>query len=731
MDEATQRALDIAAALIDAGVPVFAAPPCPASEAGGSGVCTRPGHEGGAVEFDLPPKWQFTVASKVWLDRWRPGWALAAVGGHVCDFLDEDPRNGGEASLELLEQAGMPRVFGVAQTPSGGRHYLISPLGERKAVGFLPGLDYQGGAPDGRGRGFVWIAPTVKRSKTDGVARAYVWTQEPDMDFLAEFNGDGFTDDSSEILRETLHAKKNERVGEVARPSGVRREFTWETAQAFIEGSALSRVRTASIGEIEETANAAACTLSHFVPSMLSADQAYDLLTDALGETAYDPNHLASTWTAEKFHDVISGQVGRAPGDWIAVHIPESLEEALEAGVPADEVSALLAEMLPPSAAAQRLPPRYMVKGLLTYDSAAWLIGGPGSKKSFVALDLAAHVALGLPWQGRRVNKGIVVIIAGEGAGSIGKRIQAWEKEHGPMPDDAIRILPRPVQAGKPEKWAVLVEACRRLRVVTDESVGIFVIVDTQARSTVGIEENSAKEMGLYVDAVDSIKAVTKGCVLSVHHTGKVGGGTRGSSALDGAQDTRLKMEAVAGTLDAKLTVAKQKDLEEDAPILLRFKKVDVGVDADGEPMDSLVLMEHDAWRSSESGVFAGGPQGLEDVQHMISEPHAWTYVPFPDAQSKLARQILQAVAVSGQVGRTEVQIRDLVVERWYPAGLGRKEGQLPPGAVGRGGWAHAWSRCVEVQVDGEPMMHHPEGSAARWGINPIAEELCQHRQPS
>lgn len=728
MDESTSLALDIARELINAGVPVFAAPPCPAAH---GELCSRPGHAGGAHDFDLPAKWQLTAPSLIWLDPenprgWKPGWGLAAVGGYAADFLDNDPRNGGDLSMEeVMARGAMPAVFGVAATPSGGQHFVISPLRRRKATGFLPGLDYQGGAPDGRGRGFVWIAPTVKRSKTDGTRKSYVWLQAPDMAFLAETNAAG-QDESLDGLATLLDEFRAVKVSEVdRRRDGTPREFTPAQMEHFLSGTRLA-LATAEIGGIEDRANNYACALSHFVPSMISEEQAYDLLMDTLGETAYDTSHPASTWEADKFHAVLAGQAGRAPADWYAVGRAETLEQA-QAAVTPDEVSALLAEMVPPSVLADQLPPRYMIKGLLTYSSAAWLIGGPGSKKSFVALDMAAHVAMGTPWQGRRVNRGLVVIIAGEGGGSIGKRVAAWHKTSGQMPDDMIRVLRRPVQAGKPEKWAVLVEACRRLRANLDPGLGMFIIVDTQARSTVGIEENSAKEMGLYIDAVEAIKDVTQGCVLSVHHTGKVGGGTRGSSALDGAQDTRLKMEAIKGTLDATLTIAKQKDIDEDEPIRLRFKKVDIGVDADGDPLDSLVLMDHDAWRGSESGIFAGGPERTDDVQHQVSEPEAWTYAAFPDAQSILARQILMALAVHGQAGATQAEVRGVVIERWWPAGFGRKAGQLNPGAVGRGGWAHAWSRCVTAEVDGEKLTEHPEGSSARYRINSMALELCQH----
>lgn len=568
------EALRIAGELIDAGVPVFAAPPCPGA------TCPREGHATGKHEYDLPAKWQLTVPSRVWLERWQPGWALGAVGGHVADMLDEDPRHGGTASIDELKAAGhMPRVFGVQGTPSEGFHYLISPMGERETNAFMPGLDYQGGMPDGKGRAFVWIAPTVRKSKVAPyLPVAYRWLQEPDLDYLKEFDGN---DESIEGLRSRVLARKVKAPGNEPDRSGMeKRAFTEEEAQRFCLIT-LERLEQAQRGDIENAANNAACQLSHFVPEFWSEEFAYAVLQASLSRTDYDPDHPASGWTAEKFHNVIAGVDGRAPADWEAVRKPETPAEVTPE---VDDVDRLLAEMRKPSQVAKQAPPRMLVQGLLTMDSESWIIGAPGSKKSFVATDLAAHIAAGKPWQGLKVRQGRVVMIIAEGSGGMGPRIKAWEKENGaPMSED-IDILPRPVQAADLEKWAVLREACRRIGPA-------LVVIDTQARVTVGLEENSAKEMGVYIEAVRSIREATGACVLSVHHTGRQGGDARGSSAIDGAQTTELKVESTPGALRGKLKSEKQKDLALAPDVELVFAVHKVGEDEDGQDITSLALV--------------------------------------------------------------------------------------------------------------------------------------------
>lgn len=154
--------LDIARDLARAGVPIFLAQPDPTRD----------------LRFRLPPRWQLTEPDPSVLDRWEPGMAVCAVTGVIVDALDRDPRHGGEMEEELI-----PQSYGHARTPSGGTHDLIAPLGVHSRDGVLPGVDVKAG--DGQeGRGFIFIAPTVKQSREDGEDHPYVWEDEPDLSML-------------------------------------------------------------------------------------------------------------------------------------------------------------------------------------------------------------------------------------------------------------------------------------------------------------------------------------------------------------------------------------------------------------------------------------------------------------------------------------------------------------------------------------------------------------------
>lgn len=167
-----QRAgLEAARALARAGVPIFVAPPVSSDPTG----------------YGLPKRWQDTRPGEHSLgavDRWRPGWALCAVMGHVVDLLDVDPRNGGSASIQELAAGGAwpSELLATAATPSGGWHAFVPAMGVGSRDGVRPGFDVKGGRADGTGRGFAFLAPTERPSKVDGVVSAYRWVQPPDAD---------------------------------------------------------------------------------------------------------------------------------------------------------------------------------------------------------------------------------------------------------------------------------------------------------------------------------------------------------------------------------------------------------------------------------------------------------------------------------------------------------------------------------------------------------------------
>lgn len=207
-------------------------------------------------------------------------------------------------------------------------------------------------------------------------------------------------------------------------------------------------------------------------------------------------------------------------------------------------------------------------------DTLAWMVGKPGSGKSFVALDMAASVGTGEPWQTHPVVQGPVLFLVAEGVRGTKKRVRAWEKAMG-RTMTGVAFLPFAVQSTNRSQWDAFVE-------LAAERKFALVILDTQARITVGVEENSNTEMGEFVHQAEKLRAAAGACVLIVHHIGRNGETGRGATVLDGALSTIIKVTKDEDRI--KLECTKNKDDAEWDPIDLRTAPIG----------DSVVLMLDD-----------------------------------------------------------------------------------------------------------------------------------------
>ncbi|WP_188193436.1 bifunctional DNA primase/polymerase [Nonomuraea sp. SYSU D8015] len=197
--EMRERELALAREFIANGVPVFVARPAPRSS---------------DREFYFPKGWPEIEPDLSVLDEWRPGYAVCAVTGVRFDVIDVDPRNGGDESFRMLRDVARaaPPIRGIVSTPSGGQHYYVNQSGLRK---FSPwhGIDIQAG------RGFVYIPPTIRVSKTTGQRKPYILSRPIDWDALDQLSDetefDQFTIWSDVLLRtyQKIHVNDETPVG--------------------------------------------------------------------------------------------------------------------------------------------------------------------------------------------------------------------------------------------------------------------------------------------------------------------------------------------------------------------------------------------------------------------------------------------------------------------------------------------------------------------------------------
>jgi hypothetical protein len=212
--------------------------------------------------------------------------------------------------------------------------------------------------------------------------------------------------------------------------------------------------------------------------------------------------------------------------------------------------------------------PDPMIDGILDWGTVTLLSGPSGKGKSFIALDWGLSVASGLPWFGHESIQGSILYVAAEGAHGQKKRIKAWEQAH--KTDARFRMITVPVNLSNE---AHVDELVKRVR----DGERDLVIIDTLAKCTAGVEENSAKEMGVVLAALYRIRdAIEENgtTVLVVHHTGYDTKRARGSSAIAAGVDNVYDIFAEDPHMDIKLTCSKRKDGEPPAPIFMHLEQV-------------------------------------------------------------------------------------------------------------------------------------------------------------
>lgn len=369
-------ALDIARGLARAGIPVFVAYP---SDSG--------------TGFTPPPAWEQTIADPTVVETWRPGLALCAVMGCGLDLIDVDPRNGGDAATM---NGSTPISYGIAATPSGGLHSFIRSTGAGSRDKVWTGIDVKSGMLDGSSRGFAFIAPTVRKSKSTGEPTPYTWVQAPDLARLAA----SANDTSGEALAA--------RIRELRAETGVRRAGGPDWWQNLLNSKepqsspAAQRAINEKLTEVREWSTAsptgfrqvllrAALTLGGYVGGGY-LDEA-----DARGQLA---EAVGAVWNALDADDALWIEQGLADGatqpfyvytaedeqNWQAAYVPteEPAPGQVESDIPADppwtDYSALGGDSFDPvfagsdqelaEAVALRMLPalRYAI------DTGAWLV---------------------------------------------------------------------------------------------------------------------------------------------------------------------------------------------------------------------------------------------------------------------------------------------------------------------------------------------------------------------
>lgn len=249
----------------------------------------------------------------------------------------------------------------------------------------------------------------------------------------------------------------------------------------------------------------------------------------------------------------------------------------------------------------------WLIKHLITRGETSVWYGPPSCGKSFLITDAALAIARGVSWFNQRVRQGLVIYVAAEGGLGLRKRLRAWRKTHNVTADENLPfvLLPTPLNIFVNEvDLNKLMTEIRAWAAFYDVPLELIVL-DTLAAVTAGANENASEHMGLALSRCRRIAIDTGAHVALVHHTPKEGDNPRGWTGITGNVENVVQVLPGTDQLDFEETpmgrigrkvrsfvTRKQKDEEDDFKRSFVLKQVQLGIDADGDPITSCVVAQ-------------------------------------------------------------------------------------------------------------------------------------------
>jgi RecA-family ATPase len=203
---------------------------------------------------------------------------------------------------------------------------------------------------------------------------------------------------------------------------------------------------------------------------------------------------------------------------------------------------------------------KWIIQDIIPDNSTIILYGESGCGKTFVAIDISLHITNNMMWNSNVLMKpGIVIYLAGEGIYGFSNRLNAWQSYYKQISPLFFIIPINNISIWMEDNINKLILTLGIITEKMNKTISL-IIVDTLARASYGLDENSSKDMGIFLRNFEIVKEKFSCSILYIHHQGKDSSkGMRGSSVLLGAIDTCIN---IYRTNDDKIIfkVEKQKD---------------------------------------------------------------------------------------------------------------------------------------------------------------------------
>jgi hypothetical protein len=205
--------------------------------------------------------------------------------------------------------------------------------------------------------------------------------------------------------------------------------------------------------------------------------------------------------------------------------------------------------------------PAWLIDGILPARGLACIVGPPKSGKSFLTSDMLCSVARGALYASRATMQGPVVYLTGEGVSGFKRRLVAMRRHHGiegkGIPFYMIENVPD--LGSERTDLPMLIKDLDDFIAQRAPGGVRAIVLDTLARCMGEADENSARDMGRFVNRCSAIERHYGCLVVVVHHVGKdASRGGRGSNSLNGAADVTMLVEKTEAY--SKVRIDEMKD---------------------------------------------------------------------------------------------------------------------------------------------------------------------------
>ena len=242
------------------------------------------------------------------------------------------------------------------------------------------------------------------------------------------------------------------------------------------------------------------------------------------------------------------------------------------------------------------LPPTevWSIEDYLEPDTLCVMYGDSEAYKSFLAVDMACHIATGKAWRSHEVKPGFALYIAGEGSNGLRKRIKAWFEYYG-EPIRNIAVSTVPVALCDPSNVAALVEDTKAF-MASMAVKPTFIALDTLNTHFGDGDENNTADMTRFMSGLRTLRIATGATLFVPHHCGLAAKDrSRGSVVLRNGIDWEYRLERRPESQTTTLTCTKCKDHEKPVPLSWNLETVFLPwADAQGRPLNSAVLVPND-----------------------------------------------------------------------------------------------------------------------------------------